>query len=89
MTAITPTVTGTVTSYSVSPALPAGLSLNASNGQISGTPTVSAAPATYTVTATNSGGSTTFGLSLKVFAMEVEQRPSCGTWPSTRLSALK
>jgi putative Ig domain-containing protein len=33
-----PAVTGTVTGYSVSPALPAGLSLNPSTGMISGTP---------------------------------------------------
>ena len=32
----TPTVAGTVSSYSVSPALPAGLSLNTSTGTISG-----------------------------------------------------
>ena len=75
MTAIAPTVTGTVTSYSVSPALPAGLSLNATTGQISGTPTGSAAPTAYTVTATNGSGSTSFSLSLKVFAMEVERAP--------------
>src|SRR5262245_11901747 len=35
----TPTVIGTVESYTVSPALPAGLSLNSSTGVISGTPT--------------------------------------------------
>ena len=34
-----PTVTGSVTSFSVSPALPAGLSLDGSTGTISGTPT--------------------------------------------------
>ena len=39
MTSLTPTVTGTVTGYSVSPALPAGLSLNTSSGAVSGTPT--------------------------------------------------
>ncbi len=53
----TPTVTGTVTSYSVSPALPAGLSLNASTGTISGTPTAAAPQAVYTVSASNAGGS--------------------------------
>lgn len=38
ITSLTPTVTGTVTSYSVSPSLPAGLSLNTSTGVITGTP---------------------------------------------------
>ena len=45
--AITPdnptTSGGAVTGYSVSPALPAGLSLNTSTGVVSGTPTVVAA----------------------------------------------
>ena len=36
---LTPTVVGQVASYSVSPALPAGLSLDTSTGVISGTPT--------------------------------------------------
>ena len=65
-TPVTPTVTGTVSSYGASPALPAGLALNGSTGQISGTPTASAPTATYTITAQNSGGATTFSLSLTV-----------------------
>ena len=44
--------------YAVSPALPAGLSLDATTGIVSGTPTAIAATSGYTVTATNSGGST-------------------------------
>jgi hypothetical protein len=64
ITALTPTVTGTVTSYAVAPALPAGLALDATTGAISGTPTAATPKATYTVTATNAGGSTTFGLEL-------------------------
>ncbi len=55
----TPTVTGTVTGYSINPALPAGLSLNTTTGTISGTPTAVTAQATYTITATNVSGSTT------------------------------
>jgi Putative Ig domain len=61
---ITPTITGQVTSYSVNPALPAGLSLNTMTGVISGTPTAITPQATYTITATNSSGSTTATLSL-------------------------
>ncbi|MCU0440201.1 MAG: putative Ig domain-containing protein, partial [Raineya sp.] len=47
--------TQTVT-YSVNPALPAGLSLNTSTGVISGTPSAQTASATYTVTASQSAG---------------------------------
>ncbi|HEY5806988.1 MAG TPA: Ig domain-containing protein, partial [Povalibacter sp.] len=64
--ALSPTVTGTVTAYSVSPDLPAGLSIAASTGVISGTPTAAAAQATYTVTATNAGSAISFGLVLSV-----------------------
>jgi len=65
ITPLDPTVTGTVTSYSVAPALPAGLSLDAATGRISGTPT-QPARATYTITATNAGGNTTFALAIAV-----------------------
>ncbi len=64
-----PTVTGTVTSYSVSPALPGGLTLDASSGVISGTPSAPAATAAYTVTARNASGSVNFALSLTVAAV--------------------
>jgi len=67
ITANTPTSSGgAVTSYVVSPALPAGLNLNPSTGVISGTPTVVTPTASYTVTATNSGGSTTTSVSITV-----------------------
>lgn len=65
---LSPTVTGSVSSYSVSPALPAGLTLDTTTGVISGTPTAKAAEATYTITATNSSGSTTFQFVLGVNA---------------------
>ncbi|WP_263415780.1 Ig domain-containing protein [Terriglobus albidus] len=61
-----PTVSGTVSSYSVSPALPAGLSLNTTTGAISGTPTTVAAQTTYTVAAANAGGSTTANIKITV-----------------------
>ncbi len=67
ITANAPTSSGgAVTSYVVSPALPAGLTLNPSTGVISGTPTVATPTASYTVTATNSGGSTNAVLSITV-----------------------
>lgn len=55
-----------VTGYSVAPALPVGLTLSATTGSITGTPTVITATTSYTVTATNSGGSTTASLSITV-----------------------
>ena len=67
ITANSPTVSGgAVASYSVSPALPAGLTLNATTGIISGTPTALSAAKTYTVTASNSAGSVGVVLSVTV-----------------------
>lgn len=59
---------GPIVTWSVSPALPAGLSLNSLTGVISGTPTTPVASTSYTVTATNSGGSTTATLYIGVTA---------------------
>ena len=66
---ITPTSTGAVvTNYSISPALPQGLSLNTSTGVISGTPTVNSNASTYTVTSTSATGCTTVSsFTLRVF----------------------
>jgi hypothetical protein len=66
---LTPTVTGSVTAYSVSPSLPGGLSLSTSTGAISGTPTAVVALANYTVTASNAGGSTTTAVAIAVDAV--------------------
>ena len=52
--------------YSVSPALPAGLSLNIATGEISGTPTALSTNTTYTITASNSGGSSTTTITIVV-----------------------
>lgn len=57
---------GVATGYTVSPNLPAGLSLNASTGVISGTPTLVQAQSTYTVTATNGAGNSTFEIAISV-----------------------
>jgi sugar lactone lactonase YvrE len=58
---------GIVTSYTISPMLPAGLTLNGTTGTISGTPTALLSLTNYTITATNSIGSTTtiIGISVK------------------------
>ena len=63
-----PTVTGTVQSYKVTPALPAGLVLDPVLGTITGTPTALAPAANYTVTATNSGGNPPAVLNVAVVA---------------------
>ena len=71
---------GTVVSYSVNPALPAGLDLDTTTGIISGTPMVVTVAASYKVTATNSGGSTTAFLSITVIAPApaAQQLPNVG-----------
>ncbi len=57
---------GSADSYAISPSLPTGLSFSKTTGVISGTPTVLADQATYTVTAKNGAGSTTVALLLAV-----------------------
>ncbi|MFZ9727093.1 MAG: putative Ig domain-containing protein, partial [Ilumatobacteraceae bacterium] len=59
------TVTGTKT-FSVSPALPAGLTINASTGVVSGTPTAVATQATHVVTATDGTNYATSSLTVVV-----------------------
>ncbi len=55
---VTPTVTGGTLNltFSVSPALPAGVTLDTTTGQISGTPTEPQASTPYTVSVSNEGG---------------------------------
>ncbi|CCD97795.1 putative Ig domain-containing protein [Bradyrhizobium sp. STM 3809] len=81
--------TGTLV-FSVSPALPTGLSFNTTNGQISGTPTAPAAMATYTVTVTDTNSAAanaTFNLSVGQLATTVgltsSQNPSQFNQPVT------
>lgn len=64
---LTPNVGGgAVTNYSISPNLPAGISINAVSGVISGTPTAISSAGVYTVTASNTGGTVSFGLRITV-----------------------
>ena len=67
MSTVSPSSTGgTVTSWSISPALPTGLTFNNTNGAISGTPTGVSSSNNYTVTATNLGGSGTAIVTIQV-----------------------
>ena len=62
---------GVVASYSISPNLPAGLSIDPSSGEISGTPTAVAGEQTYTITATNTTGTDTASVTITVNAAAV------------------
>jgi hypothetical protein len=61
-----PTVSGENLVFSIVPSLPNGLSFDTATGIISGTPTALQSPTDYEVTATNSGGSTSFTLSIEI-----------------------
>ncbi|MEM7183717.1 MAG: putative Ig domain-containing protein [Spirochaetota bacterium] len=69
----TPTISGTVTSCSASPSLPSGLSLDATTCAISGTPTTKQSSTSYTITASNSGGSTNTTISIIIDGVWVQQ----------------
>ena len=79
ITPLAPTVAGTVDTYSVSPGLPSGLNIDPSTGIITGTPLLFTPQQTYTVTATNTNGSTTFDISIEVLGTAFYSRVS-GNW---------
>lgn len=81
MTKISPTVNGTVASFAVTPALPAGVSLDPNSGVISGAPQVLAAAAKYTITASNAAGSATATISIQVVDL-----PPVIQYPAPKLS---
>jgi len=68
ISSITPSNSGDSATWSISPSLPSGLSIDSSTGVISGTPTVTASSASYVITATNSCGSDTATISVTVNA---------------------
>ena len=74
---------GLVGSYSIDPALPAGLIFNTSTGVISGTPNAAASPATYVVTASNSVGSATVPLVVTVDIARITGNTSNGCNPAS------
>ena len=64
-TPITATTNATITNCTITPALPAGLSINATTCSITGTPTAGGAGVQYTVTASTSSG-TNISTTLKI-----------------------
>ena len=61
---LVPTYTGVVNNWTIVPTLPSGL--NFSNGVISGTPEVNMTRTTYTVWATNTGGSSSHTINITI-----------------------
>jgi hypothetical protein len=57
---------GTIASYTISPAAPAGTTFNTSTGLITGTPTATQSAIAYTITATNASGSATATFTLTI-----------------------
>lgn len=64
---------GTASTYTVSPSLPSGITLNSTTGLISGTPSTVQSSTTYTLTATNDLGNST-----ATFTITVTEIPSSG-----------
>lgn len=62
---------GAITSYSITPSLPSGLSFNTSTGVISGTPAGMSANTTYTITGVNASGSGTATINIQVNAASI------------------
>ena len=60
------TYSGTIDKFSINPALPDGITIDSTTGVFTGVPTVLLPTTNFTITATNSGGSTTCIFTLKV-----------------------
>lgn len=78
---LTASVAGSVTGWSVSPALPSGLVLDPLTGEITGTPHVSALRGSYLVRASNAAGDATTSIEL---AVEKPERYAYVTCPDDR-----
>ena len=63
---VSPTSTSSFTSFSISPTLPAPLTFNTSNGNISGTAPFMAPPTPFTITATGSSGTVSVVLTIGI-----------------------
>ena len=73
-----------INGFRINPALPAGLSFDETTGEISGTPTAASPMTTYTVTASNSDGSTTttIAISTAVLGNESFTKESLTLFPN-------
>ena len=78
ITPVVPTVSQGLASFTISPALPTGLSFNSSNGTVSGTPTATSADTSYTVTASGGGATATANVAITVNPIPPSS-PSYGT----------
>ncbi len=67
---LSPINTGTTATYSISPSLPTGLSINSSTGVITGTPTTVTQLTAYTVTANNVAGSANFNVVINTVGLK-------------------
>lgn len=76
---IATTTGGTASSYGISPALPAGLTLDSANGRIGGTPNATSPTTTYAVVAGNALGSTQTKITITVV--------NPGTWTTVAAPA--
>ena len=82
----TASCTGTVTSYKIAPALPAGLALSPTTGAISGSPAAASALATFLVTASNQTGSANATVSISAKAATA-QAPTGLSYPAATIAA--
>tara|TARA_B100000614_G_scaffold122144_1_gene109415 strand:+ start:2374 stop:6348 length:3975 start_codon:yes stop_codon:yes gene_type:complete len=82
MEVISPLHTAGADTWTVSPPLPLGLTINSKSGNISGTPSSISERRAYTVTASNAGGHTTFEITLEVKI----QAPYGIQWPSFEIA---
>lgn len=80
LTTPAPTNSNTVDSalFSISPALPTGLSINTSTGVVSGSPDEPIAATLFTITATNGAGSSTVSLTITVTLTAPNISPNSG-----------
>ncbi|MDA8557214.1 putative Ig domain-containing protein, partial [Candidatus Poseidoniales archaeon] len=77
---LSPTITGSgeFVSWAISPSEPSGLSFDASNGTLSGTPTELLTRTMFTITATNTGGTATAYINITI----VDEVPSISYSPN-------
>ena len=75
---------GTATSWEIHPSLPSGLQFDASNGTISGTPSVNQTATTYTVYANNSGGANTTTVTITINEVQATLTPASQTHVLTK-----